>query len=320
MKTQKILLYLACLIIVISAGINIYLYKRVVKLSGNAAPVVVAQDEFADAGEGIETADDNPDISYIRKLEYQLNAAEEELDMVSKRLAEELDKQKDNMGPQNNLLLNPAFKKSMMNSIDRDYALIYGPMYLSPDDLDKFKEIVAEWRIANSNRNAIRLAASTPEEREAVESLRQETREKYNSEFIELMGEEKFRIYDDFKNSGSERYTLERFMKTLPTEYGIDDTQAYNLIVAMYEERKSVENEMVFEDSNEVPANRNRNKYLHDLERNVDIYKRYEEVTGDILPPAQAEQLKTYLRQRRESYESMLNRMSQRMGSGRDVH
>ena len=302
MKLLKILLCLTCLIVVVSAGFNIYLYRQVIRLSQNSAPVAASQEEFTDTPESVIFQDKNADESYIRELEYQLSATEEELDMISEQLAEELD----NKNPQKNMLSNAVFSKTMMSSIDRDYTLIYGPMDLSPEDLQKFKDIVAAWRIANANRNAIRLAASTPEEREAVEKLGKETREKYEGEFIELMGEEKFKIYDDFKNSSSEVYILNTYMNTLSPEDKIGDADAYSLINSMYIGRKAIENEMFSEGDNDSSGEK-RYDYRLSLEKNVMFYRKYEEIIDDAsLPPAQTAQLKAYLRKDREKYESQL--------------
>ena len=305
MKAQKILLYAACVIIAVSAGLNIYLYKRLIETSENHESVSIVQENISDTRKYSEPAGDNTDASYVKNLEYQLDTLEEELEMVSNQLAEELDKNNSQKSP----FLKPVFHKTLMNAIDRDYTLIYGPMDLSPQDLQKFKDIVAAWRIANGNRSALHMAASTPEEREAVEKYRQETREKYEKEFIDLMGEEKFKIYDDFKNSSSEDYMLSTYMKTLPSEDKIDNTDAYSLIDAMYRARKTIEAEMMTGNDNDNSSEKQKFDYLLSIEKKVTLYQKYEEVVDDaLLLPAQAEQFKAYLRKERERYESQLKK------------
>jgi hypothetical protein len=300
MKTKKVLLYLAGLIALSSIGLNIFQYLEIRKFSDNLPSRSLAQEKFADAHIR-KTTGTNPDAGYVRELEYQLSASEEELDMVSEQLSRELDK-----ASQKDPLSNPVLNKTMMASIDRDYSLIYGPMDLTPQDLQKFKNIVAEWRIANNNRNPLERADASPEEKEAIEKLRQETREKYEREFIELMGEKKFKIYDDFKNSGSESFLLKTYLETLSPEEKIGDADAYTLISSMYRVRKDIEEVKALDTGNDNSLDTDKYDYISFMERNVNLYKKYEEIIGDVLSTTQADKFKAYLIKNRESYELQL--------------
>ena len=156
------------------------------------------------------------------------------------------------------------------------------------------------------DRAALTLDASTDDEKEEVYRLRQEARDKYNKEFIDLMGEEKFSIYDAFKARNSERHTLNRFMETLSPEDRINDNHVENLIDAMYEARKSVEIAMGFDDVIQFPSDLDEKAVAREMEMVAKVYEKYTEIGGDIIPPAQAEQYKAYLNQLLNTTESSL--------------
>jgi predicted metal-dependent TIM-barrel fold hydrolase len=102
MKTQNILLKTAhCpagMMILTSIGLNILQYQRIKKLSENTAPKSVTKEESTDSpmtapvkmvqeNKNMEPAVKDTNMSAINELEYHLNAAEEELDMVSEQLS-----------------------------------------------------------------------------------------------------------------------------------------------------------------------------------------------------------------------------------------
>lgn len=322
MKKQKIYFGLAGLIIILLIGINIFQYLQNKKLSENAAPMAVTQGESIDAinasvkmvnkntPKSMGSAVKNPGMSYIRELEYQLNATEKELEMVSAQLDDELKKKEASEKLEAQIQKN-VLRNSLKRSVDSDYGLLYGRLDLSPEMLEGFKRIVIDWRVANRERSLLMNKAFTDEEKEEIYRLRQEARDKYNEEFVDLMGEEKFIIYDDFKNRKSERYELNSFMKTLPPEDRIDDAQMDDLIDTMYEVRKAVEIEMEYDaDAITFSSDMNEDKGARVFEMLVGVYKEWEEISGDILPPDQAEQYNAYMRQQRENFESQFKMMS----------
>ena len=231
MKNKKVFLKtiycLAVLLLIASIGFNVFQYQRNKRFLDKQSSVKITEKEsISEASSDSEAApvrlvqksttlvsENTSNTSEIDELEHELDVVEEEIGDVNEELYDELVKKEAFRNAANqlqkNILENPAFKESIRNSliqnIDRDYALLYERLDLSPDELDAFKSIVADWREANVERAALINTASSPEEKEEAYRQRQEARDKYNNEFIDLMGEEKFRIYDDFKNRNSER-------------------------------------------------------------------------------------------------------------------
>ena len=312
--------------LIASIGLNVFQYQRNKRLFEKPASAKITKRESISESTSnsevtpVKMAQENTatvskkDKPNENDLENQLNAIEEELDIANEQLYDELIKQEAFRNAvnqfQKNMLSNPAFKQSIKDSliqgIDRDYSLLYERLDLSPDELHAFKSIVADWRMANLERADLINAASSAEEKQEAYRQRQEARDKYNNEFIDLMGEEKFRIYDDFKNRNSERHMLNDFMETLSPENRINKNQTENLIDAMYEARKSFEIEMGFDDIIDFPSDIDEETVAHQMEMERQVYEKYAEIGSAIMPQAQTDQYKDYLNQELDRTEARL--------------
>ena len=240
---KKLLLYLADLITLIAIGVNIFLYRKVNELSDKLALNEVTKEESTSQPVP-DPVDQSPDkevdiYDEIRKLEYQLQAAEEELDMASERLNDVIENES---GATLEETRKALIKRKTRLEVERDYALMRKRLDLSPKDLDEFKQIELEWRMAY--RENFISPEATPEDREKAERLKQENMEKYSRELTALLGEDKYMIYDSFKKSTGERWELDTFMENTPPENRISYDVAGDLIFGMIDVRIATEKEM----------------------------------------------------------------------------
>jgi hypothetical protein len=122
MKTQKVLLKTAyCLVglsILVLIGLSIFQHQQIKKLSENAVPDTITKDESTGdpmsapvemvqksvaKSTGPVSKEKESYTGEINELEYQLDAAEEELDMTNEQLSDELSKE---------YVIRPCLKKS----------------------------------------------------------------------------------------------------------------------------------------------------------------------------------------------------------------
>jgi len=240
----------------------------------------------------------------INELEYQLNAAEEELDMASYQLTEVLDENNKETTLEETRKALILRKTSL--EVERDYALMQKRLDLSPEDAVEFKRIELAWRLAD-RENWIS-PESTPEEREKTERLDQDNGDKYNQELTDSMGEDKFMIYDTFKKSTGERWELDTFMENMPPENRISYDVAGDLIFGMSEVRIANEKEMGLETTRNS-SDSDEDKFIREYEVALETYKKYEDVALNILPPEQAEIFNTQLGEHREMFEEQYKMM-----------
>lgn len=315
---KKTVLCLVVLILLASIGFNIYQYQLNKKLSENTAQDLATKEQAKDALKG--TAIKNPDNKYLVELEEKLDATEEELDKVNEQLSDELAKKEAFKNAQAQLQksikidpsLNESIKNMQLQTIDSDYALLYENLDLSPEEREAFKNIVGTWRMDHAeNTIPLILAATTDEEKEEARRKRQLMRDKYKEQYIELMGEEKYNIYNNYRMSSFDRDTLERFVQTLPPENRLDNNMMFNLIGMMSEARTPIEKKMGFYDLIRFPSDeRDDTEAEREADMAVEVYERYTEIGNEMLSPEQAEQFKAYIAQEKESYLSQIKMRS----------
>lgn len=298
---KKWFLCLAALIALTVAGSNIFLYLKMNELSDKLALNGVPKEESVSTSvpDPVDQSSDRAVDIYdeIKKLEYQLQAAEEELDMASERLNEVLENESAATLEESRKAL---IKRKTRLEVERDYALMHKRLDLSPEDLDEFKRIELEWRLAD--RENFISPESTPEDMKKAERLNQENMEKYRRELTDLMGEDKYMIYDSFKKSTGERWELDTFMENTAPENRLSYDVAGDLIFGMSEVRTANEKEMGLE-ATRNSYDSDEDKFIREYEVALQSYKKYEDVARNILPPEQAELLNTQLGEHREQFE-----------------
>jgi hypothetical protein len=171
------------------AGINIFQHKQIKELSENANRQAVMKDEYAGEGlsghvetigtnaakntnpfvksedHDIESTVENnnlpikkePNSDEIAELEYQLQATEEELDMTHQQLSERVNQETELLEKELELR-KKQLEQPYYQNMRRDYAKIilysqYAPLIntlnLTPENLDKFKELLLDEQMAS---------------------------------------------------------------------------------------------------------------------------------------------------------------------------
>jgi hypothetical protein len=302
---KKWFLCLAGLIALTAISSSIFLYLKMNELSDKLVLNEASKEESVTPSipgpvdQSLDRAVNNTDLyDKIKELEYQLKAAEEELDMASDQLTDVLD--------ENNkeATLEETRKTLMVRKtgleVERDYVLMQKRLDLSPEDANEFKRIELEWRLADQE-NWIS-PESTPEEIEKSERLNQENSDKYTQELIDLLGEDKFMIYDTFKKSTGEMWELNTFMANMSPEDRISYDVAGDLFFGMSEVRIANEKEMGLE-ATRNSSDSEEDKFIREYEVALETYKKYEDVAPNILPPEQAEIFNTQLGEHRKMFE-----------------
>ena len=311
---KKIVISLAGLILLSAVGFNIYQYQRNKHLSENTASVTVAKEESEDArmDDMAEKNTSGPeDKTTINKLEEKLDATEEELDKARVQLAEELDKKKAFNEAQAKMqeVIRERIKKMRLESIDSDYALLYEHLDLTPEQHEKFNKIVGTWRTDHmDNTVPLIMAATTDEEKEEAYRQRQLMRDKYKEQYIELMGEEKYNIYNNYRMSSFDINTVDKFIQALPAENKIDNDVRFELISRMSAERTALEKKYGFYDLIRFPTDNRTDRAEDEAKMAEQVYDKYTEIGNEMLPPGQAEQYKEYIANERERYLSQIIR------------
>jgi hypothetical protein len=239
MKTQKVLLKtaycLAGVLILVSIGFNIFQYQRNKRLSEKPVPEKIAKNEStSDSISNSESApvkivqkserkstvpiskEEKSITSEIDELEYHLNAAEEELDMTSEQLSDELSQKakykKAYDKGQKIIKSNPAFQKSIRDSVTQTILKNYDPLFeklnISEEEFDEFKGMLADSIMEIQSVVLPNIRAASDEEKAKMNQQAKEIRDKYDNKISEFLGRENNEVYQSYRKSLSEQYLL----------------------------------------------------------------------------------------------------------------
>jgi phosphoribosyl-ATP pyrophosphohydrolase len=337
MKTQKVLLKtaycLAGVLILVSIGFNIFQYQRNKRLSEKPVPEKIAKNEStSDSISNSESApvkivqkserkstvpiskEEKSITSEIDELEYHLNAAEEELDMTSEQLSDELSQKakykKAYDKGQKIIKSNPAFQKSIRDSVTQTILKNYDPLFeklnISEEEFDEFKGMLVDQQIEIRNISASIVGASSYEEEEKARRQGEEIRNKYENKISEFLGRENNEIYQAYASRLTERRSLRDFMETFPPDNRMNEEQTEVLIDSMYEARRTVYDKMGPVTNNGSSFELTEETLAQVMERSARVDEKYVELCRGMMTPEQVEQYKTFLKQELEMQESLL--------------
>lgn len=328
---QKIAITLIVLSVVVLVGLTIYQRQQIKKLSTDGTPGVALNDSAAKESSSASIADSRQRAVASAKnkpgagrdtedLQYQLDSAEEELNMAQEDLSEELDKKAELRNSmielQRQQLQNPATRNLIRNTMKTSFQNTYGPLFgklaLSDEKQEAFLELLADQQMETMDLyTQIYDTSLSGEERKALEEQNEALIAKNDAVIADFLGSGNSEIYLDYKEKLQERQTLAPFLDTLGAEDKLTESQQEALIDAMYEGRKAAEEELPFEKRMLSPTDLNEEEMARVLEVYNGRNAAYLKSADAVLTESQAEQFKIYLEQQRQMQEASL-----RMASG----
>ena len=320
---KKVIIALVCLAILGATGFFLYQHHQIRKLSqANVSPEkqVPGHNEVTQKETIQGTALDAKEKGKedIDELEYQLDMAEEELDMVHKQLSDELarkDETTNSMmrGPLQDayrMLDDPENRNKLRNKMKRGINMRYGALLkqlnLSPEKRTQINELLADQMIAMLEFDReINSISPTEENRNNFEQRREELKEQWDTKIEALLGTQDFQAYYDYKDSRRERNIVQAFAYTLYEDDKLTEEQQAYLINSMHQERKNMNSQLgnaegmgafLLGPDDEGRAEMSSEEFIKKREEmNDTISDGYIESAGSILSASQKEKFKEYL-------------------------
>lgn len=336
MKTQKFVLKtlycLAGLLFLASIGVNIIQYRQFNKLSGRLTSEDITKNEpVMYPNIGAESAQvktvkntrmknaapegkaGDSGTGEVKELSYQLNAAQEELDMTNDQLSEELQKKaefkKAWYRPGTNRS-DPVYKKMVRDvstkQISEDYDPLFNKLNIPEEEFNKFKAMLVEKRIEIDSLSQEYSAAKSAEEKKKIIQKEKEIDDRYREKISDFLGRGKNEIYQAYLERLSERNDLNDFMKTQPPDRRIDDVQMDELIDSMYEARKVVYDEMDTVTDKDSSPELTKEKITRIIKNQALVNEIKVEASRGIMTPAQVEKFKAFLKQKQDMMDASL--------------
>lgn len=326
---KKITYFFVGVLILTTVGFNIYQHQRnkllfskhtpenVIKKGPNSKSNSVSNSTLSKIGEkNILPVSEKESQESVgnNDLQDNLNSIEEEIDKTSEELFVELNKKNSFKKAyeqfSKNLSSNPAFQKTIRDSMTQSLLKQYDPLFkkldISKEDFDEFKNILADRVMEIQNVMLPDVVTASDEDKTEMNQKIREINLKYKDRVNDFLGEENSKIYASYQQSLSERSSLGFFMETVPADIRISENQTEALIDKMYEARKAVYDQT----GPDIDLNSSANLTEENVNRYIDrmkmVYDKYLEVSRSVLPDDQAEQYKAYLSRVLNSTESTL--------------
>jgi len=335
-KSKKVVNALVYILVLVLIGVVVYQNHQIRKLTytlnsadestGKPVPVkdVVTQ-KVATRNAPPVAGRSGPDD--FGDLEYQLNAAEEELAMANEQLADEIARNDENsmmMGPMA-MLQTEAGKKRLRNALkngyDQTYSSLFKEMNLSPEKIDQLKELLADQQIASmGSQNVLQNSSPTElteEDSKNLQKRREEEINKNNAALEALLGSENFQAFEDYKDKSRERQMIQMYSQNLSFDDTLTGDQKKSLLEALYNKRKDIYSQQGFdpEISNGALTSSEEGAAKF-MEMNVLVYDGYIKGVEEAgLSESQETQLKKYLEKEQAMMKKSLE-VQERIASG----
>jgi hypothetical protein len=129
-------------------------------------------------------------------------------------------------------------QKQMMNTM---YSSLIKQMGLTPDEADKFKDLLSEQTMKATENAGSLFGGSGATDRAALAASMADQQKEYDAKIKDFLGDTRYAQYKDYQETIGERTQLNMFkQQTSGTENAITDQQTEQLLALMREEKKNL--------------------------------------------------------------------------------
>ena len=176
-----------------------------------------------------------PEETELAALDEEMLGPEESADAEAKKVHVAAEKTKETF---RRMLKNPEmrkmFRKTKKMALEKMYGDLFKELWLEPDDLEAFKELIVD-------KGMLEMEIVFGMNVDSNDTGTQEAKEEINGEFRELLGNEKYDIYDDYYSTTNERMLVVEYKKGLEQNQiiALAEYQEDHLIRIMNEEKSN---------------------------------------------------------------------------------
>jgi len=205
-------------------------------------------------------------------------------------------KNTDFMGKFKEVMKNPEMQDAMRAQQKVMLGMMYGALFkklnLSPDALDKFKELLLDRQMAG-------MAAVGADDGKAAMADVAAMQKEVDQTMKTMLNDEQYKTYQDYQETLGERFTLNQLTQQLADKsMPLDDAQQEELVTLMVEERQKLSIASVTEQQQQALANGGMptpEMMAKQLQQQEELQQHILDRAGEILSDAQIQELKTFL-------------------------
>ena len=321
---NRIVIGLICFSLLVLIGLSIYQHMLVKNISPsenlesilNKEPAEIVSSETGDTDQNVTKESTSPSVQKqqqiigdIEALEAQLDATEQELDEAHQHLADEAARKEElkqkQLELQKQFASDPSLKRYIRASLDTQYKDLFDELNLSPEELEKFKDILADQLFGINELSPEIMSASTDEQKKDLQQRYDTIREESELKIRELLGDDGLEKYQEYTEMSDTRYFINGFKESLSQDNQLTEEQEKALTEIMHNEERKVFSEIGYDPNKiiEFRSDINEGKVEGILKNTEKIHLRTIEGAKGTLSDSQMEQLKAYLKNYREMME-----------------
>lgn len=256
----------------------------------------------------------------VNNLTYQLNAAEEELDMAQARLSDELERKaevrKQQRELQKSITEDPVMRRQMQSIIVDQNAELFEKLNLAPEKLEKLKTLMTENAMVFSGLNADIFAASSSEEKASVQQHFDDIWEAKEAAVMTLLGNTDYETYEMYQDRLISKNYVTRFNESLGADEKLTKEQEEALVTIMYNGQEATFSELGYDPRVviEFPSDLTDETIAERFKSEEKIHSQSVENARSILSDSQLKQFEDSLKSWREMEEMSLKMVRQQFG------
>lgn len=226
------------------------------------------------------------------------------------------------MGAIAGMMKNPQMKEMIRAQQKVMVSQMYGalPRYLnlSAETKEQLDKLLLDRQMAMAEVGLTMMNGSEEERKQALEDSKT-VKETYDRAIQDLLGDQDDEIFKQYEQSVSEQTTVSMFKNTLTGEDSLSEQQEYDLVTAMYQARKEMPQDSVFNKENQSadPSQFTEERIAETLKQMEDLQKRYAESATAVLTEPQLARFKQWQEQMAVMQQTGLKVSAQMFGQGK---
>jgi hypothetical protein len=190
------------------------------------------------------------------------------------------------------MMKDPATKEMIRSQqkmmLNRQYGALTRYLNLPADKQSALQALLLERQMALVDSSMAMMGGSADERKKATEDIKA-TKDEYDKKIRDLLGPQDFDTFHEYEQTIGERTQVQLFKDTLTSDLALTDRQEYDLVYAMYDERKALPPSSLLKNQNADPSQLTEASIHEALQQMEELQKRYAQRAAGILTPAQLE-------------------------------
>ncbi len=216
------------------------------------------------------------------------------------------------------MMKDPQMKEMIRSqqtmALNQMYGSLFEDLNLQASEMDALKELLLERQMALTEAGMAMMSGTTEDRKKAAEATKA-IKDDYDKKFQDLLGPQNYEVFEQHEQTTNERMQVRMFKGALPATAALSDEQKYDLIAAMYEERKALPTSALLNNKTTDPSQLTEEGIAEALKEMERLQQRYAERAGMILSPEQLEQFTKWQQQWSAMQAAGLKMASQMFGN-----